>query len=222
MYSALLQHSCNRNFTLSFTSASPRWPITPLLTPASFPTCALKSPKRIIDSLVVILRRATHNSSTNAGDSALEFVTYTCSKHGSNSFNSTYIPFLLLGSIHQHNLPSEGPQVSPLQPGKLCWLNAWVGEFPPIVHLNSVKITTLSRSDAKTSKEYWLASSASSCCFPVSEVVFRFWITGFQIPQSRSILRCPHSTPQMQNVRNVGPPVVDNWWERLSRTLRTW
>ena len=31
---------------------------------------------------------------------------------------------------------------------KLCWLNAGIVEFPPIVQLNSVRATTLCRRDA--------------------------------------------------------------------------
>ena len=39
---------------LSFTSASSCWPATPFHNPASFPRCALKSPKRTVDSLALL------------------------------------------------------------------------------------------------------------------------------------------------------------------------
>ena len=91
------------------------------------------------------------NFSTNSGYSALEFWEYTCIKHRewSNNFNlNTYTLFLLVGSIHQHNLPAEAYKYPHPSLGKLCWLNAGVEEFPPIVQLNSVRATTLSRRDA--------------------------------------------------------------------------
>ena len=37
--------------------------------------------------------------------------------------------------------------------GKLCWLKAGVEEFPPIIQLNSVKTTRLSRRDANYIQE---------------------------------------------------------------------
>jgi len=61
---------------------------------------------------------------------------------------STCTPILPVVSIHQHSLPAESSQVLPLQPGKLCWLNAGVEEFPPIVRPNSVRTTTLCRRDS--------------------------------------------------------------------------
>ena len=51
-------------------SLSPRWPITPVHTTASFLTCASTSPKRIVDSLAVTLRRALLIFSTSSGYSA--------------------------------------------------------------------------------------------------------------------------------------------------------
>jgi len=81
MHSVLLQHSCRRNLPLSFVSASPYWSITPFCTLASFPTCALKSPKRITDSSVLSLRRESLVSLTNHRHSALVFGAYTCIKH---------------------------------------------------------------------------------------------------------------------------------------------
>ena len=66
MNSTLLEHSCSGSLLLSLTSASPCRPITPFHTPESFPTCALKSPKRIVDTSVLTLRKASLLSSTNS------------------------------------------------------------------------------------------------------------------------------------------------------------
>ena len=62
---------------------------TPFHAPASFLTCALKSPKWIVDSLVLIICCASVISSTNSGYSALDFGPYTWIKHMklSNNFN---------------------------------------------------------------------------------------------------------------------------------------
>jgi len=57
MHSALLLHSYSRSLPLSLTRPSPCRPITYFHTPASFPTWAVKSPKSIADSFVLILRR---------------------------------------------------------------------------------------------------------------------------------------------------------------------
>ena len=66
MHRGLLQHS--RSLALSFTSASPCRPIEPPPhTSPSFPTCALKSLKRMVRPLVLALRRASLISSTNSG-----------------------------------------------------------------------------------------------------------------------------------------------------------
>jgi len=52
--SALLQHSYSRSLPLSFTSASQFRSIIPLHIVLN--VCALKSPKRMVDSLVLTLR----------------------------------------------------------------------------------------------------------------------------------------------------------------------
>jgi len=89
MHSALLQHSCSRSLPLSLTSASPCRPITYFHTPVSFPTCALKSPKSIVDLLVLTLRWVSLICFTNSGNSTLEFGPYACAKHWewSDNFN---------------------------------------------------------------------------------------------------------------------------------------
>ena len=58
-------------------SASPCRTITPFYTPASFPTCALKSAKIILDLLSFTLRRVSLISSTYSDYSAFEFEPYT-------------------------------------------------------------------------------------------------------------------------------------------------
>jgi len=54
------------------------------------PTCALESPKRIVDWLVLTLRRASLISSTNSGYSALAFGPHICIKHRELPKTSTY------------------------------------------------------------------------------------------------------------------------------------
>jgi len=44
---------------------------------------------------------------------------------------------------------------------------------------------------------------------------------GVQVFQSRNILRCLYVGPQMRSGDKVGPPLVDSWWRRLSRTFWT-
>jgi len=100
MHSALLQHSRSRSLTLSFTSPSLSWPITPFYVPASFPTCALKSPTKIVDSLVSAFLTASLVSFRNSGYCALTFGPYTSVKHRdwSNNFSPNICtPFLLVG-----------------------------------------------------------------------------------------------------------------------------
>ena len=53
MLSAFPRHICSRSIPLSFTSATPWWPLTPFEISESFPTWALKSPKMRMDSLVL-------------------------------------------------------------------------------------------------------------------------------------------------------------------------
>jgi len=119
MHSVLLQHSHNRSLPLSFKLASLCRPITPFHTSASFPTRGLKSPKRIVHSLVLTLRRAQLIFSTNFRYSALEFGLYACIKYRDrlNNFNLN-MHTLLVGSIHQHRSPAESLQVYPLKPGQ--------------------------------------------------------------------------------------------------------
>jgi len=96
------------------------------------------------------LRRAWLISSTNSRCSALEHWPYSCIKQRqwSNNFK-----------VNMHSLPTSGIHSStqlssrrfksiPSSLGKLCWVNAGVEEFPTIIHVNSVRITTLSRRDA--------------------------------------------------------------------------
>jgi len=58
-----------------------------LHTPASFPTCALKSPKRMLESSVLTLRRVSLVSSTNSKYIGLELGSYTSVKHKKRSNN---------------------------------------------------------------------------------------------------------------------------------------
>jgi len=44
--------------------------------------------------------------------------------------------------------PAEGLQVYCSSPGKLCWLNSEVKEFPPTAQLKSVRTMMLCRRDA--------------------------------------------------------------------------
>ena len=115
--------------------------------PALFPTCALKSPKRIVGWLVLTFYRASLISFTNPGTIFLSFGSIPVSNTDSGPRTSTSIctRFLLVGSSHQYSLPAEGLQVYPLQPGKFFWLNAGVKEFPCLAQLNSFRTTTLSQ-----------------------------------------------------------------------------
>jgi len=124
LHSALLQHRCRRILSLSFMSASPCRPTTPLHTPTSFPMCAFMSPREIVDSLVLTFRRVS-----------------CCSTHQLNMF------LKFVGG----QLPGCGLNSSM---GKLFWINAGVEEeFPPIIQLHSVRAATVSRRDAKNVQE---------------------------------------------------------------------
>jgi len=89
MHSALLQRSCSRSLPLSFTLALPCRPIAPSHTPVLVPTCALKYPKRIVDSLAPTFHKMSLVPSTNSRYGVLAFGAYTCTKQGkrSTSFN---------------------------------------------------------------------------------------------------------------------------------------
>jgi len=208
--SSLLHNSCSSSPSIVIYVIITISPITPFHTPASFPRFALKSPKRIVDSLVLTFRRASLVSSTNSGYSVFEFGLIPLSNKGSNPPASTSIrtPFLV-GSIHQHNCQlrscqryleflsrsSRYPwvlQVSSLQPGKLCWLNAGIEEFPPIVQLCSFEPWRLVKEMQTTSREYPLACSTRSCSFLVSKVMFQFPITSlWQDCRLRAASRLP-------------------------------
>jgi len=106
MHSALLQHSGNRNILLSFMSASPLL-ITLFHNQASFKTCALKSPKTVMEPLGLTLRNVALISSTNSGHSSLEFRRMLVPNTGSGqtSFN-----------LNINALPPRGI-LSSIQPG---------------------------------------------------------------------------------------------------------
>jgi len=133
----------------------------PLHTPASYPVYALKSPKRIVGSLILTHRKASLISSTNSGHSALEYGLYTCIKHRErlNNFH-----------LNRHTLPSN-----PFIQFASWWLRAiptparenfacatpvysrWVATtvLEPRRFVDELSIT---------SGEYRFASSTSSCC----------------------------------------------------------
>jgi len=103
MHIALLQHSRSKGLPLWPTSASPCWPTTPFYVPASFPTCVLKSRKRIVHSLDLALRRVSLISSRNSGYNTLEFGACTCIRHR-EWFNNFSLNMLKMFITKVHNL----------------------------------------------------------------------------------------------------------------------
>jgi len=89
----------------------------------------------------------------------------------------SYTPFLVVGSIHQYSFPAEDLQVYPLQPGQALLAQRRSRSFHPS-HISTVSEPRhLVEEVPTTSGEYRLASSTSSCSFPVDEVMFQFPIT---------------------------------------------
>jgi len=76
-----------------------------------------------------------------------------------NCYQSIYAPLILVWSIHQNNLPTEGfykNHHSNLS--TICWLDAGLKNFPLINQLNNAKTTTLCRRDAQNIHGICLAS----------------------------------------------------------------
>jgi len=138
---------------LSFTSESPWWSITPFHISVSCPTCALKSPKRIVDSLSLILCSTFLSSSTISGCYTFAFGPYICINAGSGLtiFPQHAHPFhRVIHSSTQH--ASWRLTSTPTLHGQTLPANAGVEKFPPIVQLNSVRTTTLSARDTNNIK----------------------------------------------------------------------
>jgi len=100
MYWALLQHSCSRSLPSSFTLPSAFLPITPFHISSSLPTCALKSPKPIVDSWGIT--NSFHEFRVQC-TSVWGVYLYQNQTNGPRTSTSNYTPFLVVKSI-QHNL----------------------------------------------------------------------------------------------------------------------
>jgi len=123
---------------------------TPLY-PSILSNVCVEVSQRTVDSLALTLQKASLISSTNSRYSALEFGPYNCCKRSEcpNSFNLN-VHILPASRIHSSTVCQlRVCKNTPPQPGK-NWLNAGVVEFPPIVQLNSIRTTTLSRRDANS------------------------------------------------------------------------
>jgi len=99
----------------------------PSYSPASFPTCSLKSLKWIVN-LLALQGIPNVYCAMNFGYTAHAFRVYACTKpRASYNFDISMLTFSTWkGSIHQHNIPDENLQVSPTQPGQMCWHNAGI------------------------------------------------------------------------------------------------
>jgi len=136
----VVQHSCSRSLPLSFMSASPCWPFTPFHTTASFPTCALKSPVRIVNSLGSTFPRASLVSSTYC---VLSLGRVPESQRSNNFKRRHTHPHSEIKSVTQ--FASCGFTSIASRIWANCWLNVRVVECPLIIQLNSVRTIALSQ-----------------------------------------------------------------------------
>ena len=97
--------------------------------------------------------------------------------------------------------------------GKMCWINAGVAEFLPIVRFTSVITTMLCRRSSTNIRGISLGFIDQFVFFPCErsdvpisnyQLMAKLPLTlSFQVSPSRSALCCPHSLPQMSGGRKV-------------------
>ena len=113
--------------------------------------------------------------------------------------------FLLAGFIHYHSFLAEGLQVYSPQPGKICWLNVRIQEFPHIIQLHSVRAKTLWRRDTNNIQrmsfgfldQFTPFCKWSDVSVPNHELAGGLPFTrDFQASQSNNTMRGPHLLPR--------------------------
>ena len=90
MQSALLRQSCNKYRPFLFNAESPFQEITPFHVSQSVPMRALKSLKRILDSVDPTLWRASLTSPTKARYLLTALVSYICNRQNDRSFTLSF------------------------------------------------------------------------------------------------------------------------------------